>query len=484
MPAFALISWPILALVFFAALGPARGLIWSVVVGYLFLPEGYGFDLPLLPRYGKTAAIALASVLGLFVFRKRIETDDIVVADKRFQKVMYGLLAILLIAPFGTGLTNREFLVTGPLVRPALSPPDILNMVTDSLILFLPLLLGWRFLNREEHHRELLIAVVASGLFYSLLILFELRMSPQLNNWVYGYFPHSWQQHLRGGGFRPIVFLDHGLSVGFFLFSVVLAAFALSRDKALMRSLFFLAGGWSFLVLLISYNLGASMIAVVLIPVVLLLPVRGQLLAATVVAAIFVGYPVLKQSGLSPDRLVVTISESISKQRASSLTFRLRNEELFLGRALEKPVFGWGGWSRGRVFDEFGRDMTTADGTWVLILGQRGWVGYIAFFGLIIVPMLFLWRTHRRKTISPAVMGMVAITTGNLLYLIPNSSLSPIGLLMMGSIAAFAQYDRVRNEAPATGSESQGVSRQTRYTRFPAKERDGRLGPSALRRPG
>lgn len=473
MPAFALISWPILALAFFAALGPVRGLIWSVVIGYLFLPESYGFDLPILPQYNKVAAISLASVMGIFFFRSRIETTDVVIADKGFQKAMYFLLAILLISPLATGITNTETLVTGPLVRPALSPPDIVNMISDSVIRFVPLFLAWKYLNREEYHRELLIAVLCMGLVYTLLVLFELRMSPQLNNWVYGYFPHSWQQHLRGGGFRPIVFLNHGLAVGYFLFVVVIAAFALSRDKTQQRSLVFMAGLWAFLVLLVSHNLGASMIAVLLAPVMLVFTRRAQLLVATVVATVFVGYPVLKQSGLSPDGYVVTISESISTQRASSLAFRLRNEELFLNRALEKPFFGWGGWSRGRVFDNQGRDLTTADGTWVLVLGQRGWVGYIAFFGLIILPVLYLWRTRRRKEITPAIAGMVILVTGNLLYLIPNSDLSPIALLVIGSVAAFAQFDRVSDDRhDQTGPESSTASREVRYTRFPVKERD------------
>ena len=476
MPAFALISWPILAMAFFAALGPARGLIWSAVIGYLFLPEAYGFDLPILPRYDKISAISLASVMGIFFFRNRIETADVVIADRGFRNAMYVLLAALLLSPLATGITNTETLVNGPLVRPALSPPDILNMITDSVIRFVPLFLAWRFLNREEYHRELLVAALCAGLVYTLLVLFELRMSPQLNNWVYGYFPHSWQQHLRGGGFRPIVFLSHGLAVGYFLFVVVIAAFALSRDKTQQRSLVFLAGLWTLLVLFISHNLGASMIAVLLAPVALVFTRRAQLLVATIVAAIFVSYPILKQSGLSPDGYVVTISKGISAQRASSLAFRLRNEEMFLDRALEKPFFGWGGWSRGRVFDDQGRDLTTADGTWVLVLGQRGWVGYIAFFGMIILPVLYLWRTRRRKEITPAIAGMVVLITGNLLYLIPNSDLSPIGLLVIGSVAAFAQYDRVSDDRrDGTGPESSGASREVRYTRFPVKERD-RLG--------
>ena len=93
----------------------------------------------------------------------------------------------------------------------------------------LPLILARKFLARPTEHRTFLIVLCTSGLLYSLLALYEVRMSPQLNNMVYGFFPHSWRQHIRGNGFRPLVFLEHGLFLGIFLSTTVLAAFGLAR---------------------------------------------------------------------------------------------------------------------------------------------------------------------------------------------------------------------------------------------------------------
>ncbi len=468
MPGIALFSWPLIALIFFKVLGPARGLIWSVIVGYLFLPENYGFDLPGLPNYNKQAAIALACLLGFLISRRQEETPRLSYVAGGFRTRMMILLAgLLVISPVATMLTNGETLVNGPVIRQALTVRDIVSMISDSLIWFAPFLFGWRLLVTPQHHRELLVAMVVMGLAYTPLVLFELRMSPQLNNLVYGYFPHSWIQHVRGGGgFRPIVFLRHGLWLGFFLFTVAIAAFALSRDREIPgRAKYLIAGIWVFVVLALSRNLAALMIGMLLVPVILFLPARLQTVMATTVSVIFVAYPVLKQSGYSPDRQMLEFAETISAERAASFKWRTDNETMFLDRALEKPFFGWGGWARGRVFDERGNDLSTGDGVWILVLVQQGWLGYICFFGLLILPIFALGQAGRRKGISPAIMGIVVMTTGNLIYLIPNSTLSPIGLMAIGALAAFVQKDVADGKEPVTKPERQGI----RYSRFPVQ---------------
>ena len=73
--------------------------------------------------------------------------------------------------------------------------------------------------------------IVLAGLLYSALIVFEIRMSPQLHKWVYGFFPHTWGQQVRYGGFRPVVFLGHGLWVSMFTVIVIGAAVTLSKLK-------------------------------------------------------------------------------------------------------------------------------------------------------------------------------------------------------------------------------------------------------------
>src|SRR5690606_38002774 len=81
----------------------------------------------------------------------------------------------------------------------------------------------------ERAQREILVALMVAGLAYSMPMLVEIRLSPQLNVWVYGFFQHGFDQMIRYGGYRPIVFLEHGLWVAFFALMAFCSALALAR---------------------------------------------------------------------------------------------------------------------------------------------------------------------------------------------------------------------------------------------------------------
>lgn len=461
----ALILWPLISLGFFAALGAPRGLIWSVVIGYLFLPENFdAVNLP-LADYNKPFAISFSAALGTLLFRGKSD-PDLQIVRTPLPAIMVMLLAMFLfVSPIGTFITNPETLVNGPTIRPGLSPRDALADMVLSGILITPLILAWWLLRRPEHHRELLLAILIMGLAYTFLTLFERRMSPQLNLWIYGYFPHAWLQHVRGGGFRPLVFLRHGLWLGFFLFTVVIAAIALSRDPDMRnRALMPFAAIWVMLVLLLSRNLGASMLALVFVPLLIFLPFMLQARIASVLAVVILTYPALHEAMETPLNRFLDFVSDLSADRAQSFQTRLENETELLNRANEKPTFGWGGWGRMRIVDETGRDVSLVDGAWIVAKGKTGWVGYLAYFGLLTVPVFFAARAARRKKLSPAVGGMLAMMAGNYLYIIPNSTINPIAFLMLGAMAAYAQYDLVqRKEDKESPAEPE---RKLRYSRF------------------
>ena len=76
-------------------------------------------------------------------------------------------------------------------------------MVSMALVIFIMVLLSQAF--------------VASMLMYSVPMLAEERLSPQLHNWVYGYSPFSFIEHVRWNGYRPVVFLPQGLQLALFV---------------------------------------------------------------------------------------------------------------------------------------------------------------------------------------------------------------------------------------------------------------------------
>lgn len=468
MAEFMLILWPFVACAFFFKMGPGRGLIWSVAVGYLFLPEAMAIDLPGLPSYDKVTAISLSALLGVLLTKKHLDVSSTVQVDPKITRFALFLLAVIcFIGPLGTWQTNPETLIHGPVVRPSLGMGDALNMASGMVMRFLPMVLALYVLRTAELQRELLIALVVMTLAYTPLILFEWRMSPQLHTWVYGYFQHIWLQHVRGGGFRPIVFLSHGLVVGLLLMTTLLAAVALSRDKTQSAMMFLLIAFWIFLVLFMSRNFGALALAILFGPVALFFSPRMQVRTAVLVSLFMLTYPAIKQGGYSPDEKILEMVSPLAPERAHSFGVRLRNETMLLERAAEKPVFGWGGWGRTRVFTDTGRDLTIIDGLWIVIMGQFGWVGYLAFFGVITLPFFALRRAVRRKPITPVIGGIAVITSANLVDLIPNSTTSPMAMLMLGAVYAFLRYDPAKTTEGATPEDAAPDRRATRYSRFP-----------------
>ena len=463
MPQIVLTIWPLVSILIFLGLGPARGLIWSVVVGYLFLPE-LTMNVSGLPGYGKLEAVSVGALLGTLLTMSRAEPRP--KSDALSQRLFLMLLLLMFLSPVLTVMFNTETLFFGPTMVKPLEPWDIQNISLPLLTAIVPWLLARRFLHSPEHHREILKAMILVGLFYSLLVLFELRMSPQINNMVYGFFPHSWTQHLRGGGFRPLVFLRHGLWLGFFLMTVVLAAAAMTRVKGNMRAFYLLSMVWMLLVLLVSRNLGAAAIGLILVPFALLAAPRIQMRIAVILAVLFMANPLVRDSYMEP---LLSMSEKISIHRANSLRTRFDNESALLDRAAERPVIGWGNSSRWRVFDERGRDVTLSDGTWIIILAQRGWFGFISFFGLLIVPILLFRRAAKSRSVTSETSVLALMVGANLVYLIPNSTLSPIGWLVAGALAGFVQFKpsmKTTAEESGAADQSQPVSRRPVYTRF------------------
>ncbi|MDJ0637188.1 MAG: hypothetical protein QNJ20_00020 [Paracoccaceae bacterium] len=474
IPNAALLIWPLISLILFAGAGFKRGLILSVVIGYLFLPSNFKIDLPALPGYHKLTAITLGLVLGYLFFshRRKAEVGRLHSENLLIGRLLIAALVIYMLTPTLSFLTNREPLFYGPKVVAGLRLWDAISITWDQMIFIVPFLMGWRLLSKAEDQALALKILVGAGLMYSFLALFELRMSPQLNNWIYGYFPHQWIQHVRGGGYRPLVFLGHGLVLGLFLLATVLSAAALSRaGGAKQRYIYLLAMAWLFAVLMLSRNFGALLIAMTLCPLALIFGPAQQVRFAAVIAIIFLFYPIVRQAELLPINGFLNLVQSISPERANSFMVRLQNEQEMLVQAQGKPIFGWGGYGRNRIFDEAGNDVSLVDGLWISVLGTRGWVGYITLFGIVTLPVLWLGLRRQQRKILPVTAGIAMILTGNLVDLIPNSTLSPITMLLMGALAGYVQF------APAEHSEGEKTpalpSGRTaiRYSRFEPQQR-------------
>lgn len=442
----ALAASPIFVAVMMSRLRLDRAIIWSLMLCYLFLPEPPAvFDFPMMPPLDKHNIPALM-VFALTLWRK--EASGPMLPRSRLGKV---LLLTFLFSPVMTVLNNAEPVFFGIVGLPALGIKDAAALVLEQVLMVLPFLLARQHLASGGAMRELLRALVFGGLIYTPLMLLEMRVSPQLNNWVYGYFQHFFAQTIRFGGYRPIVFLYHGIWVAFFLMTSVVSAWALWRwHEGQTRIKALAVAGYLTLVLIMAKSLAALIFMVLLVPLVVLLAPRAQLRIALLIGAVALAYPILKGADLVPQEQMLAQAEKIDPDRAGSLRFRFQNEDTLLERAYMKPVFGWGSWGRNHILDPFsGVILTVTDGFWIVSLGTYGWVGFLAQFGLLLWPLVLIWRAMPMQApdaVSPFVGPLSLMLAINVADMIPNATLTPLTWLIAGALTGYAE--RLRETAP------------------------------------
>lgn len=469
----ALLGWPLVVMLLFQRLHFKSAVIWAIVGGYLFLPSHtyVEIDLPLVPPIDKRLVPALAvfviATLTLKKYaqarlmRERRGTGPEAPSKQEIGPILDGWMPgtligrILVILAFAGGLltilTNRDPFVAGPYFIPGQDFNDFLSIMADIATVTLVILIGRKYLSDEESHRRLMRIFCLAMVGYAFLALFEVRMSPQINVMVYGFFPHAWDQHFRDGGWRPLVFLDHALHLGIFLSYTLIGTAAMIRVAEGKRKIaFILAVPWLLLTLYFAKTMGSLIIALALMPVVLFLSVRLQLIAATVIAAIALSYPMLRGADLVPTDEIIEFINEYNPDRAWSLGYRFNNEDLLLEKANERPLFGWGGDGRSRYYDDEGNDIAIVDGVWVIIMGVTGWVGYVATFGIMGIPIMFLALRKRYYGVGLATSGLCLMLGANLIDLLPNASLGQVCLLMSGALLGRLEAVRVGSEDEET----------------------------------
>jgi hypothetical protein len=408
---------------------PVPALIWSLLGGYLLLPVNTAFDFPGVPALDKTSIPSISALVGALIFSK----GPILRPPREWW--LMALMVLYIISPIFTVLTNRDSLMFGSFMLPGLKPYDAFSAAAYKCIDVIPFLLGYSMLGTTRSQDYLLRALVIAVLGYSLLMLIEVRLSPQLHAWIYGFFPHSFGQQVRGGGYRPVVFLGHGLLVAILAAMTIVACAYLAKRRAKVFGI----SAWAWLaylvvVMILCRSLGALILAAAALFAMIVIPRRGvRLICALVAIAVFL-YPILRNADVVPVQALADQIAAVNQERAESLQTRIDNEDQLLGRADQRPWFGWGGYGRNRVYDEYtGRDLSITDGAWIIVIGSFGWAGYIGAFGLLCLPMVAAWRRGTRLSPASAVLSLVLAV--NLLDLLPNSSLTPLTWLIAGTLA-------------------------------------------------
>jgi hypothetical protein len=427
---FALVAWIPATFLLMLAVPRRTALLVSVIGGCLFLPCS-AVAFPGLPDLTKSMVMCLAPGIAAAL----LDPTGLL----RFRPSVRDVPTLLIVfCPLASSLVN------------GLGLHDGLSLIFQSFIVWgVPYLIGRVYFADEQGLRALAKAILIGGLLYVPLCLYEIRMSPQLHVMAYGFAQADFSGNLRYGGYRPLVFMQTGLMLGFWMSAA--SVVALGNWKLKMFQLpFALKAGWSALALVATTILCKSFGAIILMLIAFGTIVRAKTLRARwILLALVVGpqlFVFCRVAGLLDRQTISSAMEFMPSDRVESLDTRARNEDLLVAKALEQPLFGWGGWGRSRIVNEEGDDVTIVDSIWVEILGRNGLVGLIGLMGVLFVgPATLLARVPpsawRRSETAPAfclalVIAMFAVDCTM------NAMINPAFLLAIGGLVSFRPAPR------------------------------------------
>jgi len=440
-------GWIPITVYLFTRFPPQRAMLVSFIVATLFLPEA-SFQLPGIGSFTKITSACFGIMLATLIYD-----------PGRFSSWKPGWfdlpILVLCLWVIPSQLSN------------GLSPfsPTIGQTLTWGM----PYFLGRIYLNNLAGLRQLAIGIFMGGLSYVPLCLFEIRMSPQLHQWVYGFVPRTdFSQTIRLGGYRPTVFMEHGLAVGMWMMAATLTGVWLWQS-GVIKKLWNIPISWLVMALSITFALVKSTGAYIYFAVGLIILLVGKWFRTAVLLFLVIfgisSYLYLGATGefYTIPQVVSFVNNSLnqvgddaSADRSGSYAFRIQNEEFLSRKARQRMIFGWGDSGANRVADpKTGQDISVTDSLWIIIFGTRGIVGLISFAALFLLPAAsFCLLRYPASTWSHPKVGSVAVLavviTMYLLDCCLNALPNPVFLLASGGISGLLQNTPVTKKLRGT----------------------------------
>lgn len=429
----ALATYPLFIWAMFALKRPPVALALSLLVSELTLPSLYSLPLSFPAWLNKSTIPSLAAFLPAFIFGRSYFRRS---APFRGVEAFF---VLGFVGDFFTMWTNRDPIHWGPVTLPGENIRDVISYGIRSVIVpWSAFYLGRVMFKTSRDLMALTRLLVLSAAIYTIPILIEVKMSPQFSNWFYGYSPVDFQQTMRWGGYRPGVFIGHGLSLSLFMLVCTMMAVALARIKRRLWSLSMKPLCiYLFVVLVLCKSTGSIVYAAALIPLLLFAAPPLFSKVATFVAAVVLLYPLLRFGDILPVEKVGELFSSISTDRAGSLSYRFQMEQQMLDITRARPWFGMGGYGRNFVYDGRGNPTTVVDGFVIGLISTRGIVGFLTFLGPLLFSVLGASRVIRQiKTRSSRILlSALTLCCAVVLFdLIVNSTLPPLFIMTFGAL--------------------------------------------------
>jgi hypothetical protein len=449
----ALFAWIPVILVLFALLPARRAVVAGSVAAWLLLPP-IAIDVPGIPSYDKAAAAMLGILLATLIFEPHRLLS--------FHPRWFDLPMLLwCVCPFMSSVMN------------GLGTYDGISAATrQALAWLLPYSVGRLYLTDLESMRELAWGMVIGSTCLIPCCFFEIRMSPMIGLLVYGVGGQGAFEGTRYGLFRPHVFFSSPLELGLWMSAATLVAWWLWRTRQL-KTLGGLPGGAIVAALLFTTIAcrvtGAIVLLLIGMAVLWICWRRKKTWAVWALLLVAPAYYCVRMTNLWSGSQAVELARAVvGDARADSLDFRLGNEELLIAKALQQPIFGWGGWGRNLVYDEYDHQFSIIDGMWMVALGSYGIVGLTLFTVAVLLPaVLFVTRYSVSEWDQPQVAAAAALAIVVDLTLVDglfNGMLDVVYVLAAGGLANVAS-SRAAPQATADKLSPAELQRQVVYYR-------------------
>ena len=455
-----LILWLPLVLVMFVVMPARLAVVIALIASWLFLPE-LAFPLKLMPDYTKSTATSLGIIIGALALDP---------GGRIFKfKPSWVDLPILVwcIVPFFSSVSNQ---IAGTGLYDGTSV-----MVQHFVIYGGPWLIGRLYFTTPEEAKQLAMGILIGGIIYVPLCLFEVRMSPQLHRMFYGFATvQDWQQVQRWGGWRPSVFLKHGLAVGVWMATATAMAFwfwltASKRD--LYAVPMWIIFGFLFLTTILVKSTGAILIMGFILTVMVSVKYLRLRLLVTATVACVVLYLGLRITGIMDGSTLTQAAAGVfGEGRASSLQYRLLNENAVVERTSRRPIIGWGGWGRStNVWIPELNGYAVPDSLWINMYGRHGVVGLAALYGSLLLPAFLLFtRMKPGEMVDKRFAAIPGLALVSLTYSIDglfNAMINPVFIVTGGAVSTLAiTWTKLRaaareeaRRAPASGAAPAGA---------------------------
>ena len=430
-----MVGWIPLNVILFRKYIPPKAVLISVIGGVLFLPVA-SFDLPVI-EYDKETAIAISLLFGIILSGR--------IADLAFKPKLVDIPIILwcIISPFLSVITNDLGLYSA-----------VTAVIQTVFIWGVYYMAGRIYFTDNDALRFITNGIIIGGLIYIPLVLFEVKMSPQLSNIVYGFFPSSFLQQIRYGGFRPVVFMNHGLMVAMWMavsFTSALWLYGAGKITEIKR-------------------IPMSIIVIMLlISIILCKSANGMIYASLGILGyyyykkfksnkifkflilIIPVYLALRISAiLSIETIINFLSKLFDDARIESLSVRLFQEEVFGRRALDSPFLGWGwmnlAWPRD---SDTGLNLVRMiDSFYLVVFSVRGILGLISLYAVL---LLGPWKILKSKMASIDAIVLSIVLVFFTIDTLVNGMINPVYVLTAGALISVSQH--LKFDKPAGSSD-------------------------------